>query len=133
MREVLFDLKEEGKTILLSSHILEDVERLTDRAGFLVDGRIRREMEGRERRWIEVFTEGFDTEAVRRGHLEAERIVREGEKVRIALRTRDDLPRVQGAVQAGGGRIVRIEERRESLEEAFVENVESREHEEEPV
>ncbi len=40
IRDVLLAQKEKGKTILLSSHILEDVERICDRAGFLVEGRM---------------------------------------------------------------------------------------------
>lgn len=40
IRDVLLAQKESGKTILLSSHILEDVERICDRAGFLVEGRM---------------------------------------------------------------------------------------------
>lgn len=40
IRDVLLEQKEQGRTILLSSHILEDVERVCDRAAFLVEGRL---------------------------------------------------------------------------------------------
>jgi ABC-2 type transport system ATP-binding protein len=40
-REILLDLKKEGTTLFLCSHILSDVEYLCDRASILVQGRIR--------------------------------------------------------------------------------------------
>ncbi len=130
IRELLLELKEKGMTIFLSSHILEDVERLCDRAGFLVGGRIRREVEEGGVRWLEVNAEGIDPETLRQGDQLAGKIVREGEKIRIALSPTDDLPKVTESVRAGGGRILSIRERRESLEDLFVENVTAHEGEE---
>lgn len=42
--EIINELKNQGKTILLSTHILSDVERICDKIGLLIDGRI--EIEG---------------------------------------------------------------------------------------
>ena len=39
--EVLLEMKNRGKTIFFCSHILSEVERLCDRIGILVDGRLR--------------------------------------------------------------------------------------------
>ena len=39
--EVLLEMKERGKTIFFCSHILSEVERLCDRIGILVQGRLR--------------------------------------------------------------------------------------------
>ena len=40
LREILRSLKDQGKTILLSSHHLSEVESLADRLEFLLDGRL---------------------------------------------------------------------------------------------
>lgn len=41
--DFLLDLKAEGKTILLSTHIFSLVEKLCDRAGIIIDGRMIKE------------------------------------------------------------------------------------------
>jgi ABC-2 type transport system ATP-binding protein len=40
IRELILEQKKKGKTILLSSHILSDVEALCDRVGVIISGRI---------------------------------------------------------------------------------------------
>jgi ABC-2 type transport system ATP-binding protein len=41
MADIIRGLKEKGKTVFLSSHILHDVEDLCDRIGIIVKGRLR--------------------------------------------------------------------------------------------
>lgn len=59
--ELLNGLKDKGKSIILSTHILTDMERICDKAGFLQGGMIQREVkvyelkEGEENRWEIVF------------------------------------------------------------------------------
>jgi ABC-2 type transport system ATP-binding protein len=48
MRELLLKLKERGKTIFLSSHLISEVERICDRVAILVKGKLVRTMEQRE-------------------------------------------------------------------------------------
>jgi len=133
MRELLLDLKRRGTTILFSSHIIEDVEKLADRAGFLTDGAIGLEADGEGNERIEVFAEGVDAEAVAAAAIEAERIANEGERLLITLRSERDLPRLRDRLRSRGGRIVRVEKRRETLEDLFVENILSRPGARDPV
>jgi ABC-2 type transport system ATP-binding protein len=39
--DLILELKSQGKTVFFSSHILTDIERFCDRAGILVNGRLR--------------------------------------------------------------------------------------------
>jgi ABC-2 type transport system ATP-binding protein len=41
LREIITNLKKEGKTVLLSSHILSDMEEMCDRVGILINGEIK--------------------------------------------------------------------------------------------
>ena len=40
IRDLILQLREEGRTVLFSTHILSDVEAICDRVGILVDGRL---------------------------------------------------------------------------------------------
>lgn len=59
MRQTILRLKEEGKTILLSSHFVTEVERVCDQAGILHKGKLKRviEMRGLESSLEDLFTE----------------------------------------------------------------------------
>jgi len=50
MREFLTQLKSEGKTIFFSSHIISEVEKISDRVGILMDGKLIRVLEQSD--WI---------------------------------------------------------------------------------
>jgi len=39
--DLLIELKGQGKTVFFSSHILNDIERFSDRAGIIIDGKLR--------------------------------------------------------------------------------------------
>ncbi len=40
MRDILIDLKHEGKTIIFNSHLLSEVEKICDRIGIIADGKL---------------------------------------------------------------------------------------------
>ncbi len=50
VKEILLRLKKEGRTIILSTHILADMDSICDRAGFLHNGVIVREVDMNENR-----------------------------------------------------------------------------------
>ncbi len=41
MRELICDIRDQGASVIFSSHILPDVEAICDRVGFLTDGKLR--------------------------------------------------------------------------------------------
>jgi ABC-2 type transport system ATP-binding protein len=48
MRTLILKLKEKGKTVFLSSHLISEVEKMCDRVGILVKGRLVRVLEQKE-------------------------------------------------------------------------------------
>src|SRR5207237_8630331 len=40
VRDIILGLREEGRTVLFSTHILSDVEAICDRVGIMVEGRL---------------------------------------------------------------------------------------------
>jgi ABC-2 type transport system ATP-binding protein len=43
LRDVILNLKREGKTVFFSSHILQDMELIVDKVGIIIDGEIKKE------------------------------------------------------------------------------------------
>ena len=60
LKEIILSLKEEGKTIIFSSHILSDVEMICDRVVILIKGRV--EKEGNIRELLTEKTTGYEVE-----------------------------------------------------------------------
>ena len=108
--EIVRELKHRGKTILLSSHLLAQIEGLCDRVAILHRGKLIRE--GR----IEELVEEGDTDS-----LVVQGLSRKG---RIA---------VENAIKAQGGRLTRVEKPRLSLDAYFLREVHQREAEHEEI
>ncbi len=83
MRAIIRRLREEGKTVLLSSHLLGEVEQICDRVGVINEGRLVRE--------------GSVAEFRRQGGLVV-RVVPVDEAVRVVRR----LPEVEVQIASGG-------------------------------
>lgn len=108
--EIVRELKHRGKTILLSSHLLAQIEGLCDRVAILHRGKLIRE--GR----IEELVEEGDTDS-----LVVQGLSIEG---RIA---------VENAIKAQGGLLTRVEKPRLSLDAYFLREVHQREAEHEEI
>jgi len=102
--DIIRELKSRGKTILLSSHLLAQIEGLCDRVAILHGGKL-----VREGRIDELVTQ----EA-------ADSFVVEG-------LAGDGHAAVKAAIEAGGGRLIRVEKPRLSLDAIFLNEVQKRE------
>jgi ABC-2 type transport system ATP-binding protein len=106
--EIVRELKRRGKTVLLSSHLLAQIEGLCDRVAILHRGRLVRE--GR----VNDLVEDKNMESLVVNGLSAEG--------RAA---------VEACIQAQGGQLARVEKPRLSLDAYFLQEVQRREHEHE--
>jgi ABC-2 type transport system ATP-binding protein len=132
MRGMLQQLKSEGKTIFINSHLLQEIELVCDRVGILVHGELRRE--------------GLVTEITRRREAEIELIVVGGEaaireslglqqiaslkpagenrfQVVLQLPDQSAVDRSIDGLRSGGISIEQLVRRRDTLEEAFLDIV----------
>ncbi|MCA9540574.1 MAG: ABC transporter ATP-binding protein, partial [Myxococcales bacterium] len=125
VRDIIFELKEHGKTVFFSSHILQDVEMICDRVAIVVAGRLRSLgtidalLEAPTHR-VEVVGGHLDDAAVERlsGRAEATRSV--GGQWRFTLGNEDVVGDFARALLDEGGRLVSLAPQRMSLEELFV-------------
>jgi ABC-2 type transport system ATP-binding protein len=127
IRSILADLKSQGTTLFLSSHILSDVESVADRAAILSAGRLRRIVDLRDlphdRRHMEVHCKhvpmALAEEFARRGLDVAQR----GEAHHILVEGQRELPELLRALDESGAQILQVAPRRASLEEIFLAEV----------
>jgi ABC-2 type transport system ATP-binding protein len=132
VRDLILRLKEEGKTIFFSSHILHDAELLCDRVSILVKGRLVamgsvKDLVGHaSASSIEVIVEGLGQEAT--AHLQplVERIAAQGERTLFVLKGQEQLNGALDVIRAAKATLISVTPHRSSLEDLFMKEVHER-------
>ncbi len=125
IRDLILEQKKRGKTILLSSHILSDVEALCDRVGIIIGGRVVKIGElGKLFEGIhtdyEMLLKSVDEDTINR--FSDLKVTIENRAGFIVLRFDEDIkPRVLDALSKSQADIVSLHPLRKSLEGLFVE------------
>ena len=123
VRRLIRSLKDQGKTIFFSTHILADAENLCDAVALLRDGTIVASGELSEIltldvTHLEVLVSGLTADQV--GRLGSRILARHlGERWYLEV-PNDSLAEVVLSTQQGGGRVLSVQPIRQSLEEFFV-------------
>lgn len=126
IRDLILDLKRQGKTIFLSSHQLSDVEMVCDRVAILNRGKLVKIgdvdelLTGTE---VEVIVETRDPEL--RGKLEEIATRSEPKEDRLHLYHHDEevIGQMIDLIRARKGRLISVTPQRRSLESIFLETV----------
>jgi ABC-2 type transport system ATP-binding protein len=131
MTRLIQGLREEGVTVVFSSHILPDVEALCDRVAILDRGKLVREGKLAEIldlsvHAVEVTAESVSEELERKLEPLARKIRRKGAQTRLDLPGPDDLNKALAVLREGGGRLVAVQPIRQTLEEYFMTQVDGR-------
>lgn len=127
VRDLIAELRDEGKTVFMCSHILSDIEVLCDRVAILKKGKLaqvgyldelRRKTEDPDR--MEVMATGTDVETLRQ-HLSDAEIDPTPRGLRIEIASEAEIEKVMTALRKAGGKIVSVQPVKQSLEELFLE------------
>jgi ABC-2 type transport system ATP-binding protein len=123
VRDIILELRERGKTVFFSTHILSDAETLCDRVALLREGRLVSlgrldEILALDVTHVEVLVSGLDGGALERMPGVKNR-VRLGERWQLEVAEPSLAALVQG-VQQEGGRVLSVQPCRQSLEEYFM-------------
>jgi ABC-2 type transport system ATP-binding protein len=129
VRDLILRLKDEGKTIFFSSHILHDAELLCDRVSILVKGRIVamgsvKDLVGHaSASSIEVVVEGLGEEGL--GHIQpmVERIAAQGGRTLLVLKGQEQLNGALDVIRAAKATLISVTPHQSSLEDLFMKEV----------
>ena len=125
VRDLVLQLREEGKTVFFSTHILSDAETLCDRVAILNRGRLEGCGELHEILRLGVSATELVLENPPEGVLEEMRphvvsMVRTGERVRVEVREESRIPTVLESALRRRARIVSLNPVKMSLEDYFL-------------
>jgi ABC-2 type transport system ATP-binding protein len=125
VRDIILELREQGQTVLFSTHILSDVEAICDRVGILVDGRMTdcgslTDLVAPGARAVELVVEEIAPDLVARLQQDGARVL---QRDRSTVLTFADETRARAALAqavSSGAKVMALVPHRRSLEELFV-------------
>jgi ABC-2 type transport system ATP-binding protein len=123
-RDLIFELKDQGKTIFFSSHILSDAEMVADRVGILNKGKLISvgkldDLVSSQINSVEV-TFTLDTNRFSKINLDVKDYVIRDKKVMVCLSEEGEVPDFLKRIDNLGGNVVSVVPQRKSLEEFFI-------------
>ena len=128
VRDLILELRDQGKTVFFSTHILSDVEAITDRVAIIARGQL--QAHGPPAELVQQTVLGVDI-AVRLpadadpGPLTdgAEKVRRLGDELSLMLPTGADVDAWLQRAHAAGAKVVSVTPRHETLEDLFLRRV----------
>lgn len=125
IRDIITRLRDEGKTVFLSSHILQDIEMICDRVAIIVSGEIinagkLQDLISEKIRFTEVILSGLKEEGL--GEF-SDSTTTSGDRILLKITDEDKLGELLELVHSQKGRIHSLIPRTETLEDLFVEVV----------
>lgn len=126
VRDIILELKREGRTVLFSTHILSDAEMLCDRVGVIVGGRLRGvgtpgEMVGMRTQGMEIL---FEVQGAAKEFALIDRATRTGERYRVEV-SEGELYGALNELNSAGARILSVAQIKPTLEDFFMHLVEA--------
>ena len=127
VRDLILSLRDQGKTVFFSTHIVSDVEMICDRVGILAkgkmlaSGRIEDLVNEHEAQSVEVVCDGVVGDDLATIKRKATRILQRGVRCLIILPGQDHLEEVLAILRHAGGTLVSVIPHKGSLEEIFLE------------
>lgn len=127
VRDIILSLRDQGKTVFFSTHIISDVEMICDRVGILAKGkllamgRIEDLVSRHVAQSVEVVCEGLVGEKIPLIKSAAVRLLQRGDRCWMIIPGQNRLEEVLAAIRQAGGRLVSVIPHKGSLEEIFLE------------
>jgi ABC-2 type transport system ATP-binding protein len=129
VRDVILHLRDQGKTVFFSTHILPDVEMICDRVGILVKGHLRavgavQDLVGAGAvTSVEIVVQGLAESGVQEAGRLGGTVVQRGDQVLIKLEDATKVNHMLEVIRRHAGRLVSLVPHKRSLEDLFLKEV----------
>ena len=126
VRDVILSLRDQGKTVFFSTHIIPDVEMICDRVGMVVKGkllatgRVDELVSHGHTQSVEIVCEGIRVGTVPAITASATRVLQRGRRCLVVLPDPHRIEDVLAAIRAQGGTLVSVTPQKGSLEDLFL-------------
>jgi ABC-2 type transport system ATP-binding protein len=125
VRDIILELKRDGKTVMFSTHILSDAETLCDRVGVIVGGKLRGV--GAPGTLVDMKTQGIEILFASKGASDAPWLsaaTRTGDYYRLQVAEEELYPAME-QLRSAGARVLSVSQVKATLEEFFMNLVEA--------
>jgi ABC-2 type transport system ATP-binding protein len=122
IRDIIVKLKEEGKTVFLSSHILQDIEMICDRVAIIVNGEIVNQGTLKDLISEKILFTEIELSGVEEKELKnlGESLTEKAGRILLKVFEEDNVEKVLELVKSKKGKIHSLIPRTETLEDLFV-------------
>ena len=126
VRDIILRLRDQGKTVFFSSHILPDVEMICDRVGILVKGQLRAvgtvdELVSRQSvTAVELVLEGAPDRLEGIARATGATVTKQGSRVLVTVPDIDQAQTILDQVKVAHGKLVSMTPHKRSLEDLFL-------------
>lgn len=125
IRDLILSLRDQGKTVFFSTHIIPDVEMICDRVGIVVKGKLLAsgrvdELVSGNTRSVEIVCEGLAPDRAALVAADAVRVLTRGRQCLISLPDPNRLEEMLETIRWNGGRLISVTPQKGSLEELFL-------------
>jgi ABC-2 type transport system ATP-binding protein len=125
VRDLILSLRDRGKTIFFSTHILHDVEMICDRVGLVMrgrlmaSGRVEELIRSDQTQSVEIVCQQVNGEGNALIRSMATRVLQQGQQCLIVLPNADNLDALVTEIRRQGGRLISVTPHKTSLEDLF--------------
>jgi len=126
VRDLIFRLKESGKTVMFSSHILHDAELLCDRVAMIMKGRlvacgqVSELIQQGTTQEVEMVIDRLSPEGLEHLRLLATKVVLNGERVMVVLSNQRQVEESLEVIRTARAKLVSLTPHKASLEDLFI-------------
>jgi ABC-2 type transport system ATP-binding protein len=130
VRDLILRLKESGKTVLFSSHILHDAEVLCDRVAMILKGRlvacgrVTDLLDQGANHQVELIVDCLTPEGLDHLRPLADKVVMQGDRMLVVLKSQQQVGGALEIIRAAKARLVSLNPQKGSLEDLFIREVE---------